>query len=152
MIPLAGLPWRLIAKGVGILLVVAGLWWAQARIRVSYQAEHERDAAIEQHAAYREAVQASAIRAVARMEIDAAADAETADRIEKLESEAAGLRLAASRIPSTVEKPDAKGVPRLAINGPWWLCVSSHLTRDAADVSACEAGSGVAGVPDAVRR
>jgi hypothetical protein len=145
-------PWRLIGIGVGVLVLLASLWWVQARIRVSYQAEQERDQAVAQHKAYRESVQAMAARTAQRMELDGIADTETAQRIESLEAES--LRLAASldRIPATVETPNENGTPRVSINPRWWLCLSNHVVRDPATTAACEAGSGDASLPAAVSR
>jgi hypothetical protein len=148
----AAFPWKLAAGVAAAAVVAAVLWWAQARIRVSYQAEQERDAIAEQFGGYRELVESNAIRASARMELDGKADAETAVRIENLEVERARLARAVARIPSTVEVPDENGRPVLRIAGDWWLCVSAFVSRDAADAAACEALAGAAGVPNAVSR
>lgn len=45
MIPLNVIPWRLIGILVGVGLLAAALWWVTNRIRVSYEAEAQRDAA-----------------------------------------------------------------------------------------------------------
>jgi hypothetical protein len=152
VIPLPAFSWGLAAKLAAIVGVVAALWWAQGRIRVSYEAEQKLGAAIEQHASYKELVEANAIRAVARMQADAVDDAALATKIDALEAEREDLKRAGQRVPATVEKPDANGVPRLAINDAWWLCRSALLTRDSADVAACKARAGDAVVPDALSR
>lgn len=144
---MAAVPWRLIGTVVGVALIAGFLWWAQGRIRISYIAERERDTAIATHASYKELVTANAIRAIARMERDQTDDAAMAARITQLTNENAELARLAAGVPATVEKPDANGVPRLAINDLWWLCNSAILTRDPADAAACKARAG-AGAPE----
>lgn len=146
------IPWRLIGIGAAALVLAAVLWWVQARIRVSYQAEQERDTAIASLSAYQASVETAARVAAAQQLSDQKADAALVARLGSLESDNEALRRALARIPSTTEKPDANGVPRLAIAADWWLCRSSQLTHDPADVAACAARAGVAGVPNAVSR
>lgn len=149
MIPIT---WKLAGAAIGVgLLVWAGLW-ITGRIRVSYQAEQERDAAVANHAAYKTLVEGAAARAAARMELDALADADLASRIDALDDERRRLAAAVSSIKPTVEKPDENGVPRVAIDPRWWLCVSTFVTRDPADAAACEADPGTGSLPNPVSR
>ncbi len=150
MIPLPAFSWRLAGILAGVAVIALALWWAQGRIRISYQAEQERDAAVANLASYQLAVETAARVAAAQLAADQKADAAMASRLTALQAENEALRRALARIPSTVEKPDANGVPRLAVAGDWWLCVGTFVSRDPADVAACKARSGVAGVPDAV--
>lgn len=147
-----GIPWKLIGIAAGALALTAILWWVQARIRVSYQAEQQRDAAIANLSSYQASVETAARLAAVQQAADQKADAALASRMDALQADNEALRRAVSRIPSTVEKPDANGVPRLAISGDWWLCRSSQLTRDAADAAACKARAGAAGLPDSISR
>lgn len=146
------IPWRLIGIAVGVLAIVGGLWWVQHRISISYSAERERDTAVANLTNYQAAVETAARVAAAQLATDQKADAAMASRMTALQADNEALHRAASLIPSTVEKLDAHGVPRLAIAGDWWLCRSSQLTRDPADVSACKARAGDAGVPNAISR
>lgn len=149
MIPI---PWKLVGAAVGVALLAAILWWVQARIRVSYQAEQERDAAVANHTAYKSLVEGAATRAAARMELDALADADMNAKIEALDDERRRLAAAVSSIKPTVEKPDANGVPRVAIDPRWWLCVSTFVTRDPADAAACEADPSTGSLQNPVSR
>jgi hypothetical protein len=144
MIP--NIPWKLIGYGLAALAVVGILWWLQSRIRISYQAEQERDAAIEQHQSYKAAVQASAAVVAGKLARDQQDDADHSAKIEQLDAEADRLRAAASKPKPTVETTDENGVARVSINPVWWLCNSALLSGDPADTAACEARSGSAAV------
>lgn len=145
------IPWRLIGALVAVGLLAWGAMWTVGRIRVSYQAEQERDTAIANHKAYVTEAERKAEAATEQQAKDQAADKVTAERLDKLADEVGRLRRAIAGIKPTVEKTDASGNPRTAINPDYWLCVSTYVTRDAADTAACEARAGASGVPDPVR-
>lgn len=155
MIPLAAIPWRLVGIGVAALVVVGALVWLGHRVRLSYQverAEGERDAAIAEHATYKAAVERQARLDAIQREKDQARDQALTSRLTALQAESEALSRAVSRLASTVEKPDAHGVPRLAINPDWMLCaVSAPLGRDPADIAACETSARAGSVSDAER-
>lgn len=149
---MTGIPWRLIGiVAAAALLAWAGIW-VTGRIRVSYQAELERDTAIATHADYKAKAEKAAAEASALAERDALFDANTAARIEALEGQRDRLARMLARINPVAETHDANGNPTVAINPDWWLCLSTHVTRDPADAVACEARAGAAGVPDPVSR
>jgi hypothetical protein len=144
---------RLIAYGVALLAVAGAAWWFVATLEKA----NERDQAIADREqlqvefdGYRELVQTSAIRAVAALERDAGDDRELAEQLDALDRENARLRWLASLPPATIEVPDANGNPSVRINPVWWLCTSALVSRDPADMAACEARAGDAGVPHAV--
>lgn len=141
------IPWKLLGYGIAALALAAVLWWVSSRIRVSYQAEQERDAAVANLAGYRESVETQARVAAAQQIKDQKNDAALTSRLAALEADSAALHRALMSIASTVERTDANGVRRLAINPDWWLCHSSELTRDAADAAACKAHSSDGDVP-----
>jgi hypothetical protein len=142
--------WRLIGVVVAVGLLVWGAMWTVGRIRVSYQAEQERDAAIENHKAYAAEAERKNAAATKQGTVDGAADTKTAQRIESLNSELADIRRLLAGMKPTVETQDAEGKTRVAISGDWWLCTSTFVTRDPADTATCEARAGARGVPNAV--
>jgi uncharacterized membrane-anchored protein len=152
VIPLPAFSWKLVAKIAAVLAVLLVLWWVQSRIRVSYQAEAERDAISATHAAYKAMAQAMAAAAAKRMEADAAADKAHTARVDVLNTENEGLRRLLAGTPATVESSDANGNRRVAINPCWWLRVSGFVTRDPASTAPCEAGSSAGGLPSTVSR
>ena len=145
------IPWRLIGVLVAVGLLAWGAMWTVGRIRVSYQAEQERDTAIANHAAYVTEAERKATAATAQQAKDQAADAKTAAKLELLATEVDRLRRAIAGIKPTVEKTDENGRTRVAVRDDWWLCVTTFVTRDAADTATCEARAGASGVPDPVR-
>jgi hypothetical protein len=146
------IPWRLIGYGVAALVILSVLWWLQSRIRISYQAEHRAKAAETNLANYRRSVETQARVAHAQQIEDQKKDAALTAHLAALEADNAAIRRALLRMSSTVEKPDAEGVPRLSVNPDAWLCVSTFVSRDAADRAACEARAGTGRVPDAISR
>lgn len=151
MIPSAAIPWRLVGACVAVGLLVWGALWLGRRVRISYQAEEQRDAAIANLDAYRASVEAAARVAAAQLAKDRAADAALTARIADLQFELETLRRALARIPATVEKPDANGVPRLAIHPDRWLCWAAQLGRHPADIAACQARAGDGEMQDPIR-
>lgn len=149
MIPI---PWRLVGYLAGAAALVMVLWWVQSRIRVSYQAEQQRDSAIASLTTFRESVARAARVAAAQRELDQKADAALNARMAALQAENEAIRRALTRLKATVETTDAQGHTRVAIDPDWWLCVSTFVTRDPADSAACEARSGAGSVPDPVGR
>lgn len=136
------IPWKLIGYVAAAAVVMTILWWTQSRIRVSYQAELERDNERAEYVAYRDAVQASAAIAAGKLERDQHDDAEHGARITELQNANAELSRILAGTPASVEVVDDQGNHRVAINAPWWLCNSARFTRDAADVVACKASPG----------
>lgn len=147
-----GIPWKLIGIVAGAAAIVAVLWWTQSRIRISYQAEQQRDAAIATHAAYKAAVQEGAAVWAAKFQRDQEADVALNTEVERLEDERASLDRATDTKKPSVEKTDANGVTRLSINPDWWLCVSTYVSRIPADAAACEADPSIGSLPNAVSR
>lgn len=139
------IPWKLIGYLAAAAALAGILWWVQGRIRVSYQAELERDAAIATHRTYVDAVQASAAIAAGKLERDQQNDVEFAGRITALENDNAELSRILAGTPASVEVVDDQGKHRVAINPDWWLCLSAGLSRDAADVAACKTSAGDGG-------
>lgn len=91
------------------------------------------------HAAYVEAEAKQLAEFIRKAQADKDSDTALTGRITALEGAAAAIRQAASRIHPTVEKTDDKGVTRVSIAGPWWLCQSAQLGGDSADATACAA-------------
>lgn len=144
---------RLVGYGLALAAIAGAVWWLAATIKKA----NERDQAIAERkqvegefAGYRELVQTSAIRYVAQLERDAGGDRELAQKLEQLETENAHLRWLASLPPAVVEVSDENGKPSARIAADWWLCLSTLVSRDAADIAACEARAGARGLRDAV--
>lgn len=146
------IPWGLIAKGGAVLALVLALWWIQSRVRISYKAEHERDAAVLNLANYRASIETRDRIAAAQQAADQKADAELTSRLVALQADNEALRRSIARVAATVEKPDANGVPRLAVNPMWWVCLSTAVSRDAADTAACQARASTGELPNAIGR
>lgn len=149
---MTGIPWKLIGIVAGAAAVAAILWWTQSRIRISYQAEQQRDASIATHAAYKAAVQEGAAVWTAKFQRDHEADVALNTEVERLETERASLDRATDTKKPSVEKTDANGVTRLSINPDWWLCVSTFVSRIPADAAACEADPSTGSLPNPVSR
>jgi hypothetical protein len=144
------IPYRLIAYGAAAIALIAILWWVQARIRVSYQAEQERDAAVANLSAYQRAVETNARLAALKQAEDQAADAAMSRRVDALRNDNDKLRATLALLRTTVERTDANGNRSAAVSGLYWLCVGTAVSRDPTDTAACQAGTGPAGVPDPI--
>jgi hypothetical protein len=144
-------PWGLVAKAGAIISLVLLLAWVGHRVKVSYRAEAERDHARAEFVSYRNAVEAQAKRDAAQRAKDQAGDQALTSRVASLQADNEALRRAASRVPATVEKPDAHGNTSVAVNPDWMLCrISATLGHDPADVAACKARAGDGSVPNPV--
>lgn len=144
------IPWRLIGYAAAALVLVLSLLWVGKRIRVSYQAEQERDTAVANLATYRNAVETAARVAAAQKAKDEAADAAMSTAMDRIRNDNDKLRGLIARLSSTVERTDAQGTHSLAVSANWWLCVSTAVSRDPTDTAACEANAGPSGVPDPI--
>jgi hypothetical protein len=131
MIPLPAFSWKLVAKIAAVLAVLLVLWWVQARIRVSYQAEAERDAAKAALTQYEAAVAEREKKATAERARAALRSAGLAVTLAKVSGEIEALR--SQPIQSVVyrEKPAQGGVCRDPRIGPEWVGVWNQ----AADVA-----------------
>ncbi len=138
---------RLIAYGLAGVALVAILWWVQSRIRVSYQAEQQRDAAVANLATFRRSVEQEARRAAEQQAVDRKEDQALTARLDALRGENEALSRALRRAASTVERP-REGTTCPVISHHWGVCFAASIGRDPADVAACKAGAGDAGVPD----
>lgn len=120
-----------------------------ARVDVAEAAQH---AAEQKQVDQAEAFAKSVADFTQQQKEDQAKDAALSARLTTLEGVAEELRRAASRQPATVEKTDANGNRRVAINAGWWLCNGGALLGgDPTDTAACLAGPGASGLPAPVR-
>ena len=147
---MSAIPWGLVARAAAVLGFLLVLWWVVGRIRVSYTAEKERDIAVSNLGKYRARVQVQARRFAKQQAVDQKADEALTSRLNKLQDENDHLKRVISRMATTVETTDAQGNRRISINPDLWLCVSTFVSRDAADIAACEARSGASGLPGTV--
>jgi hypothetical protein len=109
--PLAAIPRRLIGVGVGVLALAGVLWWAQGRIRVSYQAELERDAAKSELKAEREQ-NAANIGAIAQDIADREVDAgKLFGRLDEINARFDGLQLNLPPPAALVQRSEVPGEP-----------------------------------------
>jgi hypothetical protein len=123
MIPLPAFSWKLVAKIAAVVAVLLILWWVQSRIRVSYQAEAERDAAKAALTQYEAAVTAREKQAAAERARAALRSAGLAVTVAKASGEIDALRN--QHVQSVVyrEKPSQGGVCRDPRIGPEWVGV-----------------------------
>ena len=146
---------RLIAYAVVGLVAAGFLWWLVATVKKAERVD-AAEAAAKQAVAnldnYRARVEEQARKDAEQLERDRRRDQVLTSTLAALQDDNEALRRAVSRLASTVEKPDANGVPRLAINPDWMLCaVSAPLGRDPADIAACETRAGDGGVSNPER-
>lgn len=140
---------QMILGGIAALIVFGLLTAAVVSVRGAYAAKAQlpierarAEKAEREFGDYRATTERQIAEFTARQAEDQKADAALGERIARLETVAGELARVARSIPSTVEKRDANGVTRVAINSGWWLCRSSILTRDPTDTAACLADSG----------
>jgi hypothetical protein len=108
---LKAIPWRLVGALAGAALILWAAWWVTNRIRISYQAELERDAAQAELKTEREQ-NAANIGAIAQDIADRESDAgKFFGRFDAIEARFDGLQLNMPQPAALVQKAEVPGEP-----------------------------------------